>query len=33
VEDLVTHRLPLSGVHEAIDTVTAGEGLKVVIQP
>jgi L-iditol 2-dehydrogenase len=33
VEDLITHRLPLDGVREAIDTVTTGEGLKVVIQP
>ncbi len=33
VDDLVTHRLPLDGVREAIDTVTTGEGLKVVIEP
>lgn len=33
VEDLVTHRLPLSDVQRAIDTVTTGEGLKVVITP
>jgi L-iditol 2-dehydrogenase len=33
VEDLITHRLPLDGVHRAIDIVTKGEGLKVVIQP
>lgn len=33
VDDLVTHRLPLNGVREAIDTVTTGEGLKVVIEP
>jgi L-iditol 2-dehydrogenase len=33
VEDFITHRLPLSGVHQAIDTVTSGEGLKVVIEP
>lgn len=33
VEDLVTHRLPLSEVHRAIETVTSGEGLKVVIEP
>jgi L-iditol 2-dehydrogenase len=33
VEDLITHRLPLSGVRQAIDTVTSGEGLKVVIEP
>jgi L-iditol 2-dehydrogenase len=33
VEDLITHRLPLSDVRRAIDTVTSGEGLKVVIEP
>ena len=33
VGDLITHRLPLDGVHQAIDTVTKGEGLKVVIEP
>jgi len=33
VEDLITHRLSLDGVHQAIDTVTKGEGLKVVIEP
>jgi L-iditol 2-dehydrogenase len=33
VEDLITHRLPLDGVHQAIDIVTKGEGLKVVIEP
>jgi L-iditol 2-dehydrogenase len=33
VEDLITHRLPLDGVLQAIDTVTKGEGLKVVIEP
>ena len=33
VADLITHRLPLDGVHQAIDTVTKGEGLKVVIKP
>jgi L-iditol 2-dehydrogenase len=33
VEDLITHRLPLDGVHQAIETVTTGEGLKVVIEP
>jgi L-iditol 2-dehydrogenase len=33
VEDLITHRLPLSGVHQAIETVTSGEGLKMVIEP
>jgi L-iditol 2-dehydrogenase len=33
VGDLITHRLPLDEVHRAIDTVTKGDGLKVVIQP
>lgn len=33
VADLITNRLPLDGVHQAIDTVTKGEGLKVVIEP
>jgi L-iditol 2-dehydrogenase len=33
VGDLITHRLPLDGIHRAIDTVTKGEGLKVVIEP
>ncbi len=33
VEDLITHRLPLSEIHRAIETVTSGAGLKVVIEP
>jgi L-iditol 2-dehydrogenase len=33
VGDLITHRLPLSEVRQAIDTVVSGEGLKVVIEP
>jgi L-iditol 2-dehydrogenase len=33
VGDLITHRLPLSQVRQAIDTVVSGEGLKVVIEP
>lgn len=33
VADLITHRLPLEAVHQAIDIVTKGEGLKVVIEP
>ncbi|MFL5798440.1 MAG: zinc-dependent dehydrogenase [Actinomycetota bacterium] len=33
VADLITHRLPLDGIHRAIDIVTSGEGLKVVIEP
>ena len=33
VEDLITHRLPLDRVRDAIDIVTSGEGLKVVVEP
>ena len=33
VGDLITHRVPLEGVHQAIETVMKGEGLKVVIEP
>jgi len=33
VGDLITHRLPLERVHDAIEIVTRGEGLKVVIEP
>jgi L-iditol 2-dehydrogenase len=33
VSDLITHRVPLGEVHRAIDTVTTGEGLKVVVEP
>jgi L-iditol 2-dehydrogenase len=33
VEDLITHRLGLDDIRRAIDAVTSGEGLKVVIQP
>jgi L-iditol 2-dehydrogenase len=33
VDDLITHRLPLDEVREGIDTVTSGEGLKVVVVP
>jgi L-iditol 2-dehydrogenase len=33
VDDLITHRLPLDQVREGIDTVTTGEGLKVVVVP
>jgi L-iditol 2-dehydrogenase len=32
VGDLITHRLPLDEVRHAIDTVTSGQGLKVVIE-
>jgi L-iditol 2-dehydrogenase len=33
VDDLITHWMPLGDVHRAIETVTSGEGLKVVIEP
>lgn len=33
VADLITHRLPLDQVHEAIRAVTGGEAVKVVVQP
>jgi L-iditol 2-dehydrogenase len=33
VEDLITHRVPLGRVRDAIDIVTSGEGLKVVVEP
>ena len=33
VEDLITHRLPLDGVLEAIDTVAGGTAIKVTIEP
>ncbi|HVV24641.1 MAG TPA: zinc-dependent dehydrogenase [Pseudonocardiaceae bacterium] len=33
VDDLVTHRMPLSDVLAAIDTVARGEAIKVTIQP
>ena len=33
VKDLITHRLPLSKVHEAIEIVKSGEGIKVTIEP
>lgn len=33
VEDLITHRLPLDGVLEALDTVARGEAIKVTIEP
>jgi L-iditol 2-dehydrogenase len=33
VEDLITHRLPLDGVLDAIHTVSAGEAIKVTIEP
>jgi L-iditol 2-dehydrogenase len=33
VDDLITHRMPLTDVNRAIETVMSGEGLKVVIEP
>ena len=33
VADLITHRLPLSQVEDAINAVTSGEAIKVVIKP
>jgi len=33
VSDLITHRLPLTEVHQAIDIVARGEAIKVTIEP
>ncbi len=33
VEDLITHRMPLDGVLDAINTVASGEAIKVTIEP
>ena len=33
VLDLITHRLPLDRVHDAIDTVAKGAAIKVTIEP
>jgi L-iditol 2-dehydrogenase len=33
VADLITHRLPLTGVLDALDTVARGEAIKVTIEP
>jgi L-iditol 2-dehydrogenase len=33
VEDLITHRMPLAGVLDAIHTVSTGEAIKVTIEP
>lgn len=32
-EALITHRLPLGGIHDAFRTMAAGEGLRVVLRP
>ncbi|MFD0534687.1 zinc-dependent dehydrogenase [Actinomadura luteofluorescens] len=33
VEDLITHRLPLDALHDALDLVTRGAAIKVTIEP
>jgi len=33
VDDLITHRLPLASIHEALDLVARGEAIKVTIEP
>lgn len=33
VDDLITHRMPLTDVHKAIDAVISGEAIKVVVEP
>ncbi|KAB2339975.1 zinc-dependent dehydrogenase [Actinomadura rudentiformis] len=33
VEDLITHRLPLTAVHDALHLVARGEAIKVTIEP
>jgi L-iditol 2-dehydrogenase len=33
VDDLITHRLPLDRVHDAIEAVISGEAIKVVVEP
>ena len=33
VDDLITHRLPLDGVLDALKIVAAGDGIKVTIEP
>jgi L-iditol 2-dehydrogenase len=33
VDDLITHRLPLERVQDAIDAVVSGEAIKVVVEP
>ena len=33
VKDLITHRLKLDQVHEALDAVASGEAIKVTIEP
>ena len=33
LEEVVSHQLPLSRVHEAMDLLRSGEGLKIILQP
>lgn len=33
LENIVSHRLPLSRVHQGIETLTAGHGLKIILEP
>jgi L-iditol 2-dehydrogenase len=33
VDDLITHRLPLDALHDALDLVARGEAIKVTIEP
>jgi len=33
LEKIVSHRLPLSKVHEGLDILRAGEGLKIILEP
>jgi Zn-dependent alcohol dehydrogenase len=33
LDKIVSHRLPLKKVHEGIDLVRRGEGLKIIIEP
>ena len=33
VADLITHRLPLDGVLDALEIISRGDGIKVTIEP
>ena len=33
LERIVSHRLPLSKVHEGIDLLRQGKGIKVILEP